>query len=158
MELKQILQQGSYSGSEFTHNINLNASAPAGQPDLTLTAVWDNPGKGGFLFANESNDIKVNINNSGSADAATFDVTLVIGSYTETKNVVSLAANANTNVTFTGYAPTTPGAKTVDITADSGNTVTESNEGNNLLSTSRTVYNNGYKGKRWTGGRGHCYS
>ncbi len=141
-----------YSSSEFTHNIHLNASAPAGQPDLTLTAVWDNPGKGGFLFANESNDIKVNINNSGSVDAATFDVTLVIGTYTETKNVVSLAANANINVTFTGYAPTTNGTKTVDITADSGNAITESNEANNLLSTSRTVYNNGYKGKRWTGG------
>ncbi len=140
----------SYSGSAFTHDIHLNA--PAGQPDLTPTAVWDNPGKGAYLFANEPNDIKVNINNSGSADAGSFDVTLEIDSYTETKNVASLAAGANINVTFTGYAPTTTGAKTVNITADKVNAIAEINEVNNLLSTSRIVYNNGYKGKRWTGG------
>ncbi len=134
----------------LSYNIILNA--PAGQPDLTPTAVWDNPGKGGFLFANEPNDIKVNINNSGTADAGSFDVTLEIDSYTETKNVASLAAGANINVTFTGYAPTTTGAKTVNITADKVNTIVESNEANNLLSTSRIVYYNGYKGKRWTGG------
>jgi hypothetical protein len=132
------------------YNITLNA--PAGQPDLSLTYVWDNPDKGGYLFANETDDIMANINNSGSADAGSFDVTLEIDSYTETKSVASLAAGANMNVTFTGYAPTSTGTRTVNITADKENAIAESNESNNLLSTSRTVYNNGYKGKRWTGG------
>ena len=122
------------------------------QPDLIPTAVWDNPGKGGFLFANETNDITVRINNTGSGDAGAFNVTLEIDSYTEKKTVSSLAAGANINVTFTGYAPTTPGSKPVNVTADRENAVAESNEANNLLSTSRQVYNNGYKGKRWTGG------
>jgi hypothetical protein len=124
----------------------------ATQPDLIPTAVWDNQGKGGFLFANETNDITVRINNTGSGDAGSFNVTLEIDSYTEIKTVSSMAAGANINVTFTGYAPTTPGNKTVNVTADKENAVAESNEANNLLSTSRQVYNNGYKGKRWTGG------
>jgi hypothetical protein len=84
--------------------------------------------------------------------AGAFNVTLEIDSYTETKSVASLAAGANINVTFTGYASTTPGSKTVNVTADRENAVAESNEANNLLSTSGQVYNNGYKGKRWTGG------
>jgi hypothetical protein len=142
-----------YTGLTITHDIYLNASVPVEQPDLLITNVWDNPGKGGYLFANESNDITVNINNSGSANAGSFDVKLEIDNiYINTTNVASLLAGQNTNVTLTGYWPTTPGAKTVNITVDSGNTVTESDESNNLLSTERTVYNNGYKGKRWTGG------
>jgi hypothetical protein len=128
------------------------AAAIQPQPDLIPTAVWDNQGKGGYLFANETNDITARINNTGSRDAGSFDVTLEIDSYTEKITVASLAAGASTNVTFTGYAPTTNGTRTVNVTADKADVVTESDEANNLLSTSRKVYNNGYKGKRWTGG------
>jgi hypothetical protein len=128
------------------------AAATQPQPDLIPTDVWDNQGKGGYLFANETNDITVRINNTGSKDAESFDVTLEIDSYTEKITVASLVAGASTDVTFTGYAPTTNGTRTVNITADKENLIEESNEANNLLSTSRTVYNNGYKGKRWTGG------
>jgi hypothetical protein len=134
-------------------NVIFPPAGPLPQPALSPTAVWDNVGKGGYLFANETNEIRVNINNSGSANAGSFDVKLEIDNiYINTTNVASLLAGQNTNVTLTGYWPTTPGAKTVNITVDSGNTVTESNEGNNNYSASRTVYNNGYKGKKWTGG------
>ena len=145
-----ITYTGDLAGQVY--DITFPNPVPAGQPDLTITTVWDNPGQGGFLFANEPNNIIVRIDNLGTAVANNFDVALNIDGYIQTKNVVSLNAGANTNVTFTGYWPTTIGAKTTSITVDSGTTVSESDETNNTNSVSRTVYYNGYKGKRWTGG------
>ncbi|HDS46304.1 MAG TPA: DUF3344 domain-containing protein, partial [Methanomicrobia archaeon] len=43
-------------------------------------------------------------------------------------------------------------AVTITVTADADNEITESNETNNTLEREKTVVNNGYKGKRYTGG------
>jgi hypothetical protein len=160
-ELRIIATNGSstndssitYTGDTAGQIYDITFPTPEiGSPDLAPTTVWDNPGQGNVLFANEPNNITVRIDNIGLAIANNFDVTLNIDGYLQTKNVASLNAGANTNVTFTGYWPTTIGAKTTSITVDSGNAVTESNEENNINSASRTVYYNGYKGKRWTSG------
>ena len=121
-------------------------------PDLIPTAIAYNLDKGGELFANQPNDIRVRINNTGTSAAGAFDVTLEIESYTETRSIPSLAAGAYTFVTFTGYAPPTNGSKIVNITVDKENAIAESDETNNLRTWTRIVYYNGYKGKRWTDG------
>jgi PKD repeat protein len=122
-------------------------------PNLAVTAVTFNSGVGDELFANEPNIIAATIKNTGNDAALPFDVNLVTGSYSETKRrTTNLAAGSQTTLTFTGYAPSTTGEVTLTVTADSSSEVTESNEGDNFLQTTRTVYYNGYKGKRWTGG------
>ena len=44
------------------------------------------------------------------------------------------------------------GNYTLTVEADFGNRTNETNEENNIWSQTVTVYNNGYKGKRYTGG------
>ncbi len=44
------------------------------------------------------------------------------------------------------------GSVIINVTADSGCAITDPDRTNNSLQVTKTVFNNGYKGKRWTGG------
>src|SRR5690606_28165410 len=68
-------------------------------------------------------------------------------------NVDPLAADASQTVTVTDTVSRTGGASiTITATADSTSAVSESDETNNVLTSTQSIYNNGYKGKRFTGG------
>jgi len=121
--------------------------------DLNVTAIEPNVGAGAALFANEPNVLTVTVKNQGTGDAGSTTLQVAIGSSVQTAVVPPLAANTSTriNVTDSGlYAGGTNLA--VTATVDLFGLVTESDEANNVYTTVLTVRNNGYKGKRWTGG------
>jgi len=133
---------------------DLSVSGSVIDEDLTVTALAINPGSASghdVISANEANTLRATVKNNGGLAAGAFDVTIVIGAYTQTVNVASLGAGATTTVDFT-YTPTTTGAISIVTTADSGSVIAESNEANNALTTPSAVYYNGYKGKRYTAG------
>ncbi|HII75555.1 MAG TPA: DUF3344 domain-containing protein [Methanolinea sp.] len=123
--------------------------------DLAVTAISPNLAfatSGNYMFANEPNTISVTVTNNGGLDAAASTVSIVVGSNTYTAAVGTLAAGASETVTVTDSVTRTAGTVTVTATADSGDIITESNEANNVMTSDLTIYNCGYKGKRWTGG------
>jgi len=125
------------------------------KPDLIVSDVLINPECTHEMFANESNTINATICNIGGDDAGAFGVRFSIaGIPFATKPVSGLNAGECVNVSAT--TPTTPsipaGDYTLTVEADIGNHVNETNEENNIWSQTVTVYNNGYKGKRYTGG------
>ena len=69
-----------------------------------------------------------------------------------TSAVGSLAAGAYEIVTVTDTVSRLAGPVTITATVDSAGVIAESNETNNGMTVDLTVYNNGYKGKRWTDG------
>jgi len=126
---------------------------PLAQPDLVVTAISPNVGAGASLFANEPNVISVTVKNNGpgSAGASTLGVDVAGSAYTA--NVDTLATGASQTVTVTDTVSRTGGTSiTINATADSTGVVSESNEANNVLTSTQSIYNNGYKGKRFTGG------
>src|SRR5690606_5235041 len=85
----------------------------------------------------------------GSAGASTISVDVAGSPYTAT--IDPLAADASQTVTVTDTVSRTAGASiTITATADSTGIVSESDETNNVLTSVQSVYNNGYKGKRYT--------
>ena len=133
---------------------DVSVSGSVVDEDLSVTALAINPGSSNghdVISANEPNTLRVWIKNNGGLDAGAFDVTMIIGAFTQTVNVAGRAAGENTSVDFT-YAPTAIGAISIVTTADSGAVIAESNEANNALTTPSNVYYNGYKGKRYTAG------
>jgi len=133
---------------------NLQVSGSVVDEDLAVTALTINPGSASghdVISANEANTLRATVKNNGGLAAGAFDVTMVIGSFTQTVNVAGLAAGATTTVDFT-YTPTATGAISIVTTADSGSVIAESDETNNALTTPSAVYYNGYKGKRYTAG------
>jgi len=121
--------------------------------DLVVTAISPNVGVGASLFANEPNVLSVTVKNQGTATAAASTVSVTDAGVTSTAAVGALAAGANTTVTVTDNALLTGGSiASITATADSANVIGEADETNNALTTSFTVYNNGYKGKRYTDG------
>jgi len=133
---------------------DVSVSGSVVDEDLSVTALAINPGSASghnVICANEPNTLRVTVKNTGGLAAGAFDVTMVIGSFTQTLNVASLGAGAETTLDFT-YTPSAIGAISIVTTADPGNAITESDETNNALTTDSTVYYNGYKGKRFTAG------
>ncbi|HOV67270.1 MAG TPA: DUF3344 domain-containing protein, partial [Methanoregulaceae archaeon] len=133
---------------------DVSVSGSVVDEDLSVTALAINPGSASghnVICANEPNTLRVYVKNTGGLAAGAFDVTMVIGSFTQTLNVASLGAGAETTLDFT-YTPSAIGAISIVTTADPGNAITESDETNNALTTDSTVYYNGYKGKRFTAG------
>jgi len=127
--------------------------AAAAQSDLVVTTISPNVGAGSFLFANEPNVISITVKNNGtgSADASTLNVDVEGIAYTASVGVLASGANQTVTVTDTvSHAGNTTVA--ITATADSLAAIIESNETNNGMSVSLTTYNNGYKGKRFTGG------
>ncbi|PKL67935.1 MAG: hypothetical protein CVV28_04220 [Methanobacteriales archaeon HGW-Methanobacteriales-1] len=147
-----ILTYSRVSGSLKIPIVTLKVKYSATKPDLNASNVEYNPGAGANLFANEPNNIRVTINNNGNATSGPFNVTLNIGTYTETQLINSLANGSSTTVTFTGYTPTANGTVNIGVLVDSTNDITEYDETNNQLSVDPFVYYNGYKGKSYTNG------
>ena len=120
-------------------------------PDLIVTEITPNCD---YLFANESNEICAIIENIGTAAAGAFNVSFVLAGFSEEVRIVAgLAAGANT--TQCVIDPTLRNAGdlvTITVTADCDGEVWELNETNNASSIEKTVVNNGYKGKTYTGG------
>jgi PKD repeat protein len=123
-------------------------------PDLVVTTISPNVGAGAAMFALEPNVISVTVKNQGAGAAGASTVSVTDGSSTVTAAVGALAAGANTTVTVTDPALNAGGSTaSLVATADSAGVVAESDETNNALTTPLSVYNNGYKGKRYaTGG------
>ncbi len=121
------------------------------QPDLIVTEIEP---KCGYLFANESNNITATVKNNGSADANAFNVSFAAADdFSDKVSVSELAAGATTTVYAIDNSIRDAGATvTITVTADCDDTISESNEGNNATTLNMTVVNNGYKGKRYTGG------
>ncbi|MFY1644871.1 DUF3344 domain-containing protein, partial [Methanoculleus bourgensis] len=119
-------------------------------PDLAISTLTSNNGE---VFSAAENTYTATITNIGTADAAGFAVEFNVTGATGTVTVAGLAAGANTTVTWTDETVRTAGDPvTVTATADTEDSVTESDEENNIKTLEKTVVNNGYRGKRWTGG------
>jgi len=135
---------------------DLSVSGRVVRTDLSVTAISVNAGAGDVFFASEPNVISVTIRNNGVSAAEDFQVGVDVDGVVYPAAVLSLAGEASTTVIITDTVSHDGGGSSGSImitaTADSLNTVPETDETNNVLSTSQTIYNNGYKGKRWTGG------
>ncbi|MBN1761548.1 MAG: hypothetical protein JW878_00515, partial [Methanomicrobia archaeon] len=120
-------------------------------PDLVVTSVAPNCGE---LFGNESNVIEAEIENIGTTTANASHACFVLSDgYSEKVAVPLLDAGNSTTVYITD--PTIRNADAdvnITVTADCDGEIAESNETNNVTVQAATVVNNGYKGKRYTGG------
>ncbi len=120
-------------------------------PDLIISAITPNAGAGDLMFANEPNVISVTVKNQGEADAGSSALAIEIDGTVYTEEVGTLAPGAGKTVIITHETEYAHGASvSVTATADSGDEVDEGDEANNALSLDLSVYDNGYKGKRWT--------
>ncbi|QSZ68327.1 DUF3344 domain-containing protein [Methanofollis aquaemaris] len=119
-------------------------------PDLTVSTLTPNKNE---IFSAGENTYSTKITNIGPADAGVFMVEFNVSGVTGTVAVDSLPAGANTTLTWTDETVRAAGEPaTFTVTADVENSVTESKEENNIRTIEKTVVNNGYRGKRWTGG------
>jgi len=138
-----------YGNSNTSVSIPLTVTEP--EPDLTVESITPNCE---YLFGNESNNVSATIKNIGTADAGAFSVFFAVGTYRERVRLTGgLSAGESTDVTVTDPTQRTAGESvTISVMADCNAEVSELNETNNVLSQDETVVNNGYKGKRYTGG------
>ncbi|MDD5188124.1 MAG: DUF3344 domain-containing protein, partial [Methanoregula sp.] len=112
-------------------------------PDLIVTSITPNAGAGAFLFANEPNVISIKVTNNGTAAANESTIIVDVAGALYYVNVSALGAGADQTVTVSDTISRTNGT-VVRINATA--------MGGRFLVSDQTVYNNGYKGKRWTGG------
>ncbi len=140
-------------GAVSAADLTVSGSIVKAESDLNPTAIGANPGAGAFMFANEPNVIEVTINNLGTDPAPASTLSVNVDGAVYTAPVGAIPAGGSLKVTVTDTLSRTGGdSVTVTATADSGNVIAEGDETNNALTQALTVYNNGYKGKRWTGG------
>jgi len=105
-----------------------------GKVDLTPTAIT-----APALFAGEPDTISATIANTGTLDAASFNVSLSAdGTVVDTASVASLGAGANTDVSFIWTPPGT-GSYNLCVVADCDGDVNESDETNNEICETVTV-------------------
>jgi len=118
-------------------------TAPTGaKPDLIPTAITP-PSS---IIANIPSTIGAAINNSGTGDAAAFDVTLSAnGTVVDTQTVSGITSGSSAAVSFS-WTPAAAGDYSLTVTADSGDAIIESDETNNELSQVVTVVSTGYMG------------
>ncbi len=127
----------------------INVPLPA--PDLIVESIT--PNCGGYLFGNESNGICAKITNNGADANASKACFVLSDGYNEIVGVPALPAGTNTTVCATDPTIRNAGdSVTITVTADCNGEIGESNETNNVTVQPETVVNNGYKGKRYTGG------
>nr|WP_275425589.1 DUF3344 domain-containing protein [Methanosarcina horonobensis] len=161
------VQSPSYTYSEpGTYTVNLTVTGSGGsdsevktgyivvngssKSDLIVSAIAPNVGE---IFANETNTIAATVTNIGAADSGNFTVKFTINGVDTNVATGGLAVGANTTLTITDSALRTLGDSVeITVTADSNNEVSEFDETNNSMTLTKTVVNNGYKGKRYTGG------
>jgi len=128
----------------------ITVTEPVTLPDLTVSTLASNNGE---VFSLSENTYTARITNIGEADAGAFAVGFNVSGVTGTVAVDGLAVGANTTVTWTDETVRDAGAAvTIAATADVDGAITESNEDNNVKTLDTTVVDNGYRGKRWTGG------
>lgn len=129
---------------------DVSVSGSVVDEDLVVTAISPNVGVGAYMFANEPNVISVTVTNSGGLESAASTVSVVVGTDTYTAAIGTLAAGSSQTVTVTDTVSRPAGTVSITATADSAGVIAESNEANNAMTSPLTIYNNGYKGKRWT--------
>ncbi|WP_433832631.1 CARDB domain-containing protein [Actinoplanes sp. CA-015351] len=113
----------------FTASSQLVVSQAPG-PDLQVTAISNNPAN---PAAGAAVSFTVAVTNRGISAAGASTTRLVVGSTTLTGATPAIAAGATTTVTIGGTWTATSGGATATATADSAGVVTETNEGNNVL-------------------------
>ncbi|AKB36579.1 cell surface protein [Methanosarcina siciliae C2J] len=120
------------------------------EPDLFVSVLTLNAGES---FANEENTVSAQVENSGTAAAGSFTVRFDVNDISTNVTVDGLSAGANTTLSILDPSVRAYGDSVeITATADTENSIIESNETNNALSITKTVVYNGYKGKRWTDG------
>ncbi|MFI5695718.1 CARDB domain-containing protein [Kribbella sp. NPDC051586] len=110
--------------------------AQAAGPDLQVTGITSNPAN---PAPGAAVSFTVAVNNRGTTASAASVTKLTIGATTLTGNTSSIAAGATANVAISGTWTATNGGATLAATADSANTVAETNETNNTLTRSIVV-------------------
>ncbi|WP_394698737.1 DUF3344 domain-containing protein [uncultured Methanoregula sp.] len=142
------LTPGSASTFGYTNNggsfkTTIAALTVRSAPDLNVTSVSPNAGTGAFIFANEPNVISITVKNNGPVSAGASTISVDVAGTAYTAGVGALASGASQTVTITDTVSRTNGT-VVRINATA--------EGGRFLASDQTVYNNGYKGKRFTDG------
>lgn len=152
--------------SQGTFSVNLTVTGPAGSasevkigyitvtgpshPDLVITQLSTNSNE---IFAHESNTINATVRNNGTASAGPFTVRIDASGAVYDVAIPGLDPGAQQQVQVTDTTLRTMGdSVTITATTDPDNAIAESDESNNAISLTKTVVNNGYKGKRWTDG------
>ncbi|MFJ4828497.1 CARDB domain-containing protein [Streptomyces sp. NPDC088747] len=106
-------------------------------PDLEVSGIATNPAS---PAAGAAVSFTVSVRNRGTSAAAAGSVARVqAGSTTLNGTAGAIAAGATANVTISGTWTATSGASVLTATADATNTVTETNESNNIFSRSIVV-------------------
>jgi PKD repeat protein len=104
-------------------------------PDLFISALTPEA----EICANISCTIGATIGNIGTGDAGTFNATLSVnGTEVDSKTASGLVKGGNVSVDFS-WTPKAVGNYSLMVTADSENSVTESNETNNVLEANVTA-------------------
>lgn len=149
------------------YTVNLTVSNPAGTSstkqqvtvsetvsgaDLYVSRLAPN-GNANAYFALEANNITATIKNTGTTAAGPFVVKVGIDDNSTQADVTGLAAGATTTLVITDPVIRAYGNPVmINVTADPENVLNETTRTNNYYNLSTSVINNGYKGKRYTGG------
>lgn len=147
-----LLLPGAVSAADVT------VSGSILKADLNVTAITPNTNAvagsyGGELFANEPNIIVITIANQGTEEAGASTLSVDIGGTLYTAPVGNLAAGATTKISIDDATLRAKDASVIiTATADSTGIINEGSEINNALTVTKTVFYNGYKGKRFTNG------
>ncbi len=146
-----VVTEEGHTSSPSSPSGDVVVSGSIVKPDLVVTTITPNAGAGDNLFANEPNVIAVTVQNQGTGDAGASTLAIDVDGTVSTRSIGALAPGAEETVTITHETEYAHGASvSVTATADSANVVNEGDETNNVLSVDLPVYDNGYKGKRWT--------
>jgi PKD repeat protein/methionine-rich copper-binding protein CopC len=149
-----------------TYTVKLTTTGPGGEdgeiktdyifvngPDLVVTGIIPNSGAGNCLFSNGSNVISVTVTNQGTSAAPASTLKVNIAGEDYNVNVPALGVGESATVTVTDTTTRSTGDNVpVNTDTDPNNTIPETNDSNNTLTTTLNVYNNGYRGKRYTDG------
>ncbi len=127
-------------------NVDLSITLEPDPPEIT-SVVYNPDANAGHheLFACEPNTIQVNVSNIFTFPAENLDVILSIGTYDRSIPVPKDTPFGYAHVNFTEYTPDATGDVEVVVTLRNSTEIQEYKE-------TATIYYNGYKGKRWTGG------
>ena len=131
-----ILQGGAVSdgwmffGNDGGGFYGLTNASIVTEPDLTVTAINHDT-----IYSDTYNIITATVDNIGTGNAGTFNVTLDDGSGTvDEVKVTGLDASASTEVKLLWTPPEEINYQ-LTVTADSNDEIDESNEGNNVMAT-----------------------
>ena len=118
-------------------------TSTSGQTDLSVEDITLPT----YIYENTDTTITATIDNAGPDNAASFNAKLYVdGVATDTKQISSLNAGTNTTVSFSWNTPSV-GSYLLEVKADADHQIAESDEDNNMNSTTADVVaKNGYFG------------